>query len=554
MKLPIWRRAPPSRRYENQDDSTQNRMAAYRHPIWQPTADEFPLERGEKELHSRSCGTALESQLWNSALVTVVEQRLSLGPLPMLQRGRKKGEIISMGTLEQPASFTRAACVCVSRCARDATLVFPRRLHSPENTTLMILFDVDSLHLLRPASRHVTRASRHVSEGPRWLSGYPARLPPRRSGFDPRPGHFRFSRVGNRAGRCRWSAGFFFLGDLPFPPSFHSGAGPYSCQSPASALKTSMLRDVQISSRNTLDDLKHAASSQLERWTAYKPFEAFEQSRTAVLHEASCADRRIASHASGAVRTIQRCVGAWTHKEQWHFSKVGFKSAHFIANSLHLLVTERACSSHCFICANSAVSQSRGTPSLVHQTSDVRIRITPPGLEPGGRLAVSPLQHRIDSCNKLKSSTYSTTNRLPPRRTGLDSQFVGRGRGAPGFSHVGIVPDDANGWRIFSVISRFPRPRHSGRCSILTSLPPTVGSQDLDFQASNQYQCFLQGVKTPTVARNKLAASLARIIDGGANVGHVRGIIGLLHLLESVAVKIFSTDFTGPVDQHRFSP
>ncbi|KAJ8870857.1 hypothetical protein PR048_027158 [Dryococelus australis] len=39
-----------------------------------------------------------------------------------------------------------------------------------------------------------------------------------------------------------------FLGDLPFSPSFHSGAAPNSPQSPSSALKTSMLRAAQISS------------------------------------------------------------------------------------------------------------------------------------------------------------------------------------------------------------------------------------------------------------------------------------------------------------------
>ncbi|KAJ8877529.1 hypothetical protein PR048_021984 [Dryococelus australis] len=47
------------------------------------------------------------------------------------------------------------------------------------------------------------------------LSGQPARLPPRRSGFNPQPGHSGFLHVGTRAGRCRLSAGF--LGDLPFP-------------------------------------------------------------------------------------------------------------------------------------------------------------------------------------------------------------------------------------------------------------------------------------------------------------------------------------------------
>ncbi|KAJ8867803.1 hypothetical protein PR048_031608 [Dryococelus australis] len=61
-----------------------------------------------------------------------------------------------------------------------------------------------------------------------------------------RVGSLRIFARGNRAGRCRWSAGF--LGDLPFPPPFHSGAAPQSAQSPASALKTSTLRAAQISS------------------------------------------------------------------------------------------------------------------------------------------------------------------------------------------------------------------------------------------------------------------------------------------------------------------
>ncbi|KAJ8866818.1 hypothetical protein PR048_032679 [Dryococelus australis] len=63
-----------------------------------------------------------------------------------------------------------------------------------------------------------------------------ARLSPRRTGFNSR----------NRAGRCRWSAGF--LGDLQFPPPLQSGAAPYSLKSPSSALKTSLLRAGQISS------------------------------------------------------------------------------------------------------------------------------------------------------------------------------------------------------------------------------------------------------------------------------------------------------------------
>ncbi|KAJ8867632.1 hypothetical protein PR048_031435 [Dryococelus australis] len=61
-----------------------------------------------------------------------------------------------------------------------------------------------------------------------------------RTGLNPRPGHFRSFASGNRPGRCSWSTGF--LGDLPFPPPFHSGVTPYSPKSPSSTLKTSLLR------------------------------------------------------------------------------------------------------------------------------------------------------------------------------------------------------------------------------------------------------------------------------------------------------------------------
>ncbi|KAJ8888458.1 hypothetical protein PR048_007948 [Dryococelus australis] len=45
------------------------------------------------------------------------------------------------------------------------------------------------------------------------------------------PSHSQIFACRNRAGRCRWSPGSF--GDLPFPPPFHSGAAPYSTQSPS---------------------------------------------------------------------------------------------------------------------------------------------------------------------------------------------------------------------------------------------------------------------------------------------------------------------------------
>ncbi|KAJ8885646.1 hypothetical protein PR048_011844 [Dryococelus australis] len=63
------------------------------------------------------------------------------------------------------------------------------------------------------------------SQVPLCLSDLHARLPPSRTRFNLRPGHRIFSSA-NRAGRCRWSAGF--LGDLPLPPPPHLGAAPYN--------------------------------------------------------------------------------------------------------------------------------------------------------------------------------------------------------------------------------------------------------------------------------------------------------------------------------------
>ncbi|KAJ8865736.1 hypothetical protein PR048_033257 [Dryococelus australis] len=75
--------------------------------------------------------------------------------------------------------------------------------------------------------------------------------------------------------------------------------------------------------------------------------------------------------------------------------------------------------------------------------------------------------------------TYSFPSPLAssPCRSGLNPR-----PGHSGFSHVGILPDDAVGWRVFSGISRFPLALSSRRCSILTSVP-LIDSQDLDVKS-----------------------------------------------------------------------
>ncbi|KAJ8878904.1 hypothetical protein PR048_019507, partial [Dryococelus australis] len=82
-----------------------------------------------------------------------------------------------------------------------------------------------------------------------------ARLLPRRSAFNPRPGHSGFSHVeivpDDAVGRR------VFLGNLPFPSLLHSGSAPYPLQSLSSALKTSMLRGRWNGGVNGGSPLKH---------------------------------------------------------------------------------------------------------------------------------------------------------------------------------------------------------------------------------------------------------------------------------------------------------
>ncbi|KAJ8890111.1 hypothetical protein PR048_009618 [Dryococelus australis] len=112
---------------------------------------------------------------------------------------------------------------------------------SQQDYTSRMVFDE---HLPLYESPEKTETINHM--GPRWLSKRLARpLPTKANLVQSRPGH-RIFASGNRAGRCRWSAGF--LGDIPFPTPLHSSAAPYSLQSPSSALKTSLLRAAQISS------------------------------------------------------------------------------------------------------------------------------------------------------------------------------------------------------------------------------------------------------------------------------------------------------------------
>ncbi|KAJ8881287.1 hypothetical protein PR048_017766 [Dryococelus australis] len=108
--------------------------------------------------------------------------------------------------------------------------------HTDTVTVRIHVRKLGNSQLLRVQSMKTSQKIRVIADGVESFLGLHSQPPPP-------PWIFA---CGNRAGRCRWSAGF--LDDLPFPQSFHSGAAPHSHHSLSSPLKTSMLRAVQISS------------------------------------------------------------------------------------------------------------------------------------------------------------------------------------------------------------------------------------------------------------------------------------------------------------------
>ncbi|KAJ8877975.1 hypothetical protein PR048_022438 [Dryococelus australis] len=208
-----------------------------------------------------------------------------------------------------------------------------------------------------------------------------ARLPPRLTKFNPRPGHFRIFTCENRARRCRWSAGF--LWDLPSsPPHFHSGATRFSPQSPSSVLMTSLRESV-----------------------------------IAIWPRAANGERRSVHRGASKKR-----FGGERVWERLQWTRVQRKARY----------------------PTSGVRLSMGALGMFHNILDRKDWST-------------------DSCRLLHGARGGLAARLLASHQGEPCSIPGRI--TPGFSHGGIVSDDATGLAL-------------RRCSILTSFHP-FGSQDL---------------------------------------------------------------------------
>ncbi|KAJ8873864.1 hypothetical protein PR048_024700 [Dryococelus australis] len=129
------------------------------------------------------------------------------------QRKRKSGESDSSGGI--------AGELCARPHAHTQA-----RIQQGQVTREFVLHVASATRCCCEVALHDNFTVKHKgSLGPPGMRDWHTRLPTRRTGFNTRPGH-RIFASGNRAGRCRWSAGF--LGVLPFPPPLHSRALPYS--------------------------------------------------------------------------------------------------------------------------------------------------------------------------------------------------------------------------------------------------------------------------------------------------------------------------------------
>ncbi|KAJ8868935.1 hypothetical protein PR048_030476 [Dryococelus australis] len=141
---------------------------------------------------------------------------------------------------EEIAAPSQTASVADRSSLNCETVSIARRSPSQHNTSLYCATIFRLGELISPAPHSADDGPLPIAIGCLVSRPHPhqcfslvnSRIPPRRTRFNPGPGHRIFAR-GNLAGRCRWSAGF--LGDLPFP-------------TPLFALKTSLLRAAQISS------------------------------------------------------------------------------------------------------------------------------------------------------------------------------------------------------------------------------------------------------------------------------------------------------------------
>ncbi|KAJ8891622.1 hypothetical protein PR048_004150 [Dryococelus australis] len=273
--------------------------------------------------------------------------------------------------------------------------------------------------------------------GPRWRNGF-TRSPPTKANRIQSPAGSPDFRMWESCRMMPLVRGLS-RGISRFPRPPHSGAAPYSPRSPSLAPKTSLLRAAQISSLARLQthdkiDVKHvytevdfAIGSQfIEHALVDSEPIADLQGNNSMACGIYSSHYILESQVFVHWLLPHRVASVTSHLAVWHSLLVSSQVCHWlrvvqgVSNELR---------------SNCKVNFSVHWTGVSQKGLGIRERFTL-RLPPAG----TAVAERID---------YSP----PPQ--GEPGSIPG---GVTGFSHVGIVPDDAVGRRVFSGISRFPRP------------------------------------------------------------------------------------------------
>ncbi|KAJ8865759.1 hypothetical protein PR048_033280 [Dryococelus australis] len=240
---------------------------------------------------------------------------------------------------------------------------------------------------------------------------------------------------------------------LPWP--FNSGAAPYSPQSPSLALKTSLLGAAQISS------LTHLSMS---FGTTGRSDEALGVRVSVARIAPSLLDLGTRSYIIPLTTAVSNGLGGrWAgglHNSQADGAR--YQGISEVPNEMGTVKSS---------CISLRAERKFPSPDRKEHIAQRSGRPARPGVVP-----VVSLSFIVTYTGRSQAIPSTGTNIL--RVMNHVASHPGEPRSipggvSPGFSQVGIVPDDTARRRVSSGISRFPLALSARRCSIPTSLPPS---------------------------------------------------------------------------------
>ncbi|KAJ8869150.1 hypothetical protein PR048_030718 [Dryococelus australis] len=200
-------------------------------------------QQGTPTLHT-SCGEVLQGELDLAHFCTFSEH--TAGSIVTTLLSRELNAFRPLASEQQGTPTLHTSCGEVLQGELDLAHFCTFSEHTAGSIVTTLLSR--ELNASRPlASEQQGTPTLHTEpKDTRRCSGLTARLPPRRAGFDSRPGQPRILAHGNRAGRCRWSAGII-SGISRFPRPCVPALLHSNLISPSSALKTPEVLEVDES-------------------------------------------------------------------------------------------------------------------------------------------------------------------------------------------------------------------------------------------------------------------------------------------------------------------